>query len=200
MTTRYYSRIRAIQLLLPLLNAAPSPRVVSVLAGGLEAAINEKDLSLSGPGAFSVGASNNHTATMMTLALEHLARENPRVSFVHTFPGIVATPLLGKTSSGFLGVILRTVVMPLLRLFATNVAVAGANGLFYATSARYSVDEGLVPRAEGVEAAKKSAGGVFLVDAKGESADNEQVLGSLRKKGVNNLVWEHTMEVFAASR
>ncbi len=201
MTTRYYSRIRATQLLLPLLDAAPSPHVVSVLAGGLEAAINEKDLSLSGPKAFSLAASNNHTTTMMTLSLEHLAREYPRVSFVHTFPGIVATPLLGKTSNNFfLGFILRRIMMPLMGLFAMSTTEAGARGLFYATSARYSVDgRGLVPLSEGVEAAKRTEGRVFLVDAKGESAENEKVLGDLRKRGVDNQIWEHTMEVFAAN-
>jgi NAD(P)-dependent dehydrogenase (short-subunit alcohol dehydrogenase family) len=44
MTTRYYSRLRAAQGLLPLLNAAASPRVVSILAGGHEAKMNEEDL------------------------------------------------------------------------------------------------------------------------------------------------------------
>ncbi|CAK7235584.1 hypothetical protein SBRCBS47491_009342 [Sporothrix bragantina] len=87
MTTRYYSRIRITQLLLPLLNAAPQARVVSVLAGGREARINENDFALSEPRSFGVTAGNNHVTTMMTLSLEHLAFENPRVSFVHTFPG-----------------------------------------------------------------------------------------------------------------
>jgi hypothetical protein len=36
MTTRYYSRLRAVQLLLSLLNKAESPRITSVLAGGME--------------------------------------------------------------------------------------------------------------------------------------------------------------------
>ncbi len=89
--------------------------------------------------------------------------------------------------------------MPLQVLFAMSVTEAGARGLFYATSARYSVDGGLVPLSEGLEAAKKTGGGVFLVDAKGESADNEKVLENLRKRGVDNRIWEHTMEVFSAS-
>ncbi|CAK7203117.1 hypothetical protein SEUCBS139899_005846 [Sporothrix eucalyptigena] len=197
MTTRYYSRIRIAQLLLPLLNAAPHPRVVSVLAGGLEAPIDEKDLSLSKPNAFSVSASNNHTATMMTLSLEHLAQENPHISFVHTFPGLVSTPLLGKTSSGLLGVFLRWVVAPLMTLFTTTPAEAGERGLFYSTSARYGVDDGLLPLSDGLVVAKKTPGGIFLVDAKGESADNEKVLGDLRKRNVGDAVWTHTQEVFS---
>ena len=68
---------------------------MSVLAGGLEGPINENDLSLSDPKKFSVSAGNSHSATMLTLSFEHLARENPTVSFVHAFPGLVSTPLLG---------------------------------------------------------------------------------------------------------
>ena len=46
MTTRCYSRIRAVHGLLPLLNAAASPRVVSILAGGQEGRMNEEGLNL----------------------------------------------------------------------------------------------------------------------------------------------------------
>lgn len=51
MTTRYYSRIRTVQQLLPLLNsaAATSPRVISVLAPGYEEPLNEDDLDLAVP-------------------------------------------------------------------------------------------------------------------------------------------------------
>jgi NAD(P)-dependent dehydrogenase (short-subunit alcohol dehydrogenase family) len=46
MTTRYYSRLRVIQKLLPLLNNAQSPRIISVLAGGMEGPLKESDLDL----------------------------------------------------------------------------------------------------------------------------------------------------------
>ncbi|UNI15576.1 hypothetical protein JDV02_002100 [Purpureocillium takamizusanense] len=196
LTTRYYSRLRITQLLMPLLNASPSPHVLSVLAGGMEGPINEADLSLSDPKNFSVSAGNNHSATMSTLAFERLASENPSVSFVHTFPGLVSTPLLGRVSSGVLGTVIRWVVMPLMKLFVTTPAEAGARALFHGTSSRYSVDGGLVPLLYGLEKATTSKGGVFLVDPKGDSADSEKVLGDLRERGVDKLVWEHTMEVF----
>ncbi|KAL1889512.1 hypothetical protein Sste5346_008890 [Sporothrix stenoceras] len=198
MTTRYYSRIRITQLLLPLLNAAKHPRVVSVLAAGHEAQIDESDLSLTKPKSFNVSAGNIHTTTMMTLSLEHMARENPQISFVHTFPGIVSTPLLGKTSSGVLGMVLRWAVVPLMALFAMTPAEAGKRGLFTATSACYGVDEGLVSLAEGATVAKKSEGGIFLVNQKGEYADNDKVLRGLRERKVGDAVWEHTQDVFAA--
>jgi NAD(P)-dependent dehydrogenase (short-subunit alcohol dehydrogenase family) len=95
MTTRYYSRLRAVQLLLPLLNnstAVQSPRVISVLSGGLEGPINEQDLDLGDPQNYSYWNAAVHSATMRTLALERIARQNPRLSTVHWFPGPVATP------------------------------------------------------------------------------------------------------------
>jgi hypothetical protein len=102
MTTRYYSRLRAAQGLLPLLNAAASPRVVSILAGGHEANMNEEDLDLRKPGNYSIISAAVHSATMLTLAYEYLARENPRISFVHAFPRFVATPLFTRGSTGVL--------------------------------------------------------------------------------------------------
>lgn len=191
--------MRTAQLLLPLLNAAPKPRVVSVLCGGLEAPIDEKDLDLTGPKAFSTGAGNNHVTTMTTLTMEHLARENPHITFVHTHPGIVATTLLKKVSSGFTGFLLRYVATPLAKLFAMSVTESGQRHLFYATNARYGNDGGLVPLPKGLEVAAKSKEGVFLVDPKGEIVDSEKLLSDLRERGVGELVWDHAQKVYAAN-
>ena len=198
MTTRYYSRLRAAQGLVPLLNAAASPRVVSILGGGGEGKLNEQDLDLRKPGSYSVVSAAVHSATMLTLSYEHLARENPRISFVHAFPGWVATPLFSRGSSGVLGLLMRWVVQPLSNLFATSVDEAGARALFYLTSDRYSVGDGGVPLAEGMARSPKSQGGVFLSNDKSESVDNEKVLGDFRSRKVDEKVWSHTMEIFDA--
>ena len=198
MTTRYYSRLRAAQGLLPLLNAAASPRVVSILAGGHEAKMNEADLDLRKPGNYSIIGAAVHSATMLTLAYEHLARENPRISFVHAFPRFVATPLFTRGSTGVLRLLLWCIIQPLAFLFATPVDEAGARALFYLTSDRYSVVDGNVPLGEGIEKSPKSEGGVFLSNEKSESIDNENILVDFRARGVDELVWRHTMEVFIA--
>ncbi|KAJ7882594.1 hypothetical protein B0H14DRAFT_3082489 [Mycena olivaceomarginata] len=96
MSTRYYSPLRAVQQLLPLLNAAPSPRVISVLAGGHEAQMNEADLDLRDSANWSYWNAAVHAATMCTLSLERLACGNPGLSVVHWHPGAVATPGLAK--------------------------------------------------------------------------------------------------------
>lgn len=198
MTTRYYSRLRAAQGLVPLLNAAASPRVVGILAGGQEGKLKEEDLDLRKPGNYSIVGAAVHSATMLTLGYEHLAKENPRISFVHAFPGVVATPLLTRGSTGILGLLLRWIVQPLSSLFAASPEDAGARALFYSTSDRYSVSGGAVPLTEGIEKSPQSAGRVFLSNDKSESVDNEKVLADFRARGVDEQVWKHTMEIFDA--
>ena len=189
MTTRYYSRLRAVQQLLPLLNnaAAPSPRIVSVLAGGIEGPLNERDLDLRDPGNWSTWNASVHAATMSTLALERLARENPRLSIVHWFPGPVATPGLAKGQK-----------FGMSPSSPRSQGEAGERALFLATNDRYAVHGGLVPVPEGLEVVKRSGGGIFLVDPQGESTDNEHLLAELRKRGVDEAVWSFTQRVFAA--
>lgn len=189
MSTRYYSRLRAVQKLLPLLNSltAQSPRVISVLAGGMEGPLNETDLDLKDPSNWSPWNASVHTTTMGTLALERLARENPRVSIVHSFPGPVATPGLAKA---------RKFGMAPSNPMSQD--EAGARAVFLATSDRYSVQEGgLVPVVAGLEFANKSGGGVYLVDPLGESADNENFLAGLRRRGVGETIWDFTQKIFA---
>ncbi|KIA75334.1 short-chain dehydrogenase [Aspergillus ustus] len=192
MSTRYYSRLRLITQLLPLLNnpAAPSPRIVSVLAGGLEGPLNEADLDLRGPGAWSFWNASVHAGTMGTLALERVARQNPRLSITHWFPGPVATPGL-KRANAF-------------GMRPPNPASqdeAGQRGATIATNDRYAVSgaEGLVPRPQGLGPVKTSGGGIFLVDPNGESSSNEGLLAGFRERGVDETVWRFTEEIFAAA-
>ncbi|TAQ89947.1 hypothetical protein B7494_g1732 [Chlorociboria aeruginascens] len=183
MTTRYYSRIRAVQKLLPLLNnaAVPSPRIVSVLAGGKEGPLNEEDLDLRDSTNWSFWNAAVHATTMGTLMLERIARENPRLSIVHWFPGPVATPAMTKAQK--FG---RSFPNP------TSQEEAGARAVFLATSDRYAVEGGgLVPAPEGLGVIKKSGGGIFLVDPDGESTDNEELLSTLRTRGVDEKTEEY---------
>lgn len=90
LATNYYSRMRFAQQLLPLLRAA-SPevsRVVSVLAPGTESAsFNRNDMGLREN--FSLANAANHAVVMTDFCFEEFARENPSVSFIHSYPGLV---------------------------------------------------------------------------------------------------------------
>jgi hypothetical protein len=199
MTTRYYSRTRAIQLLLPLLNASPNPHVTNILAGGQESPLIQDDLDLVKPGNFSFIQASKHSATMLTLMLEKFATENPKISFVHAYPGFVATPTLTRGTSGILAVFMRWIVSPILTtLFAESESDAGAKALLYLTNAAYTVPETeslAAPAPNGLAKVKRSNGGVFLLNQNGEASDNEKVLGELRT-GATELVWKHTTGVF----
>ncbi|CAF3591031.1 unnamed protein product [Fusarium graminearum] len=197
-TTRYYSRVRSIQTLLPLLNRSANPHVVNILAGGMEGPLVEDDLDLAKPGNYGVASSANQVATMLTLLLERFAQENPKISFVHAFPGLTATPLLSRGSSGIIGFLLQWIVTPLGGLFFASPDDVASRALFYATNARYTVEEtesSAVPVPEGLDKAKRSAGGVFLINDKSEAADNEKVLAGIREK-MAGPVQDHLDNVF----
>ncbi|KAH8886307.1 NAD(P)-binding protein [Thozetella sp. PMI_491] len=198
MTTRCYSRLRAVQGLLPLLNEAATPRVVSILAGGQEGKMMEEDLDLRRPGNYSIVAAAVHSATMLTLAFEHLARENPGISFVHAFPGAVATPLLSRGSTGLVRLLMTGIVHPLVKAFATSADDAGARALFYLTSDLYSIKKSTVTLTDGIDKPPMSGGGIFLVNEKSESVDNEKVLADYRAREVDKQVWRHVTEIFNA--
>lgn len=199
MTTRYYSRARAIQLLLPLLNQSENAHVVTLLAAGQEAPLLEDDLDLRKPGNFSIVSSAQHVTTMLTLMLEKWATENPNISFVHQFPGLVATPLLTRGSSGITGFLLRWVVSPFINFFvAASPEDAGARSLFHATNARYTVSaraDRAVSIPEGLERAQQSPGGVFQLSEKSDYVDNEKILVDQRR--LTETVWEHTQQIYA---
>jgi hypothetical protein len=151
----------------------------------MEGPLVEDDLDLAKPGNYGVASSANQAATMLTLVLERFAQENPKISFVHAFPGLTATPLLSRGSSGIIGFLLQWIVTPLGGLFFASPEDVAARALFYATNARYTVEETesfADPVPQGLEKAKRSSGGVFLINEKSESADNEKVLAGIREK------------------
>ncbi|KAH7329585.1 hypothetical protein B0I35DRAFT_420496 [Stachybotrys elegans] len=200
MTTRFYSRALAIQKLLPLLNKSENPHVTNVGAGSQEGALDMDDLDVAKPGNYSIPRAAVHATTMLTLTLERFARENPNISFVHSFPGLTATRTLYRGSSGIIGFILQRIVAPLVNTFVSaSVEDVGARSLFYATNARYTVDATAAlstPIPEGLDKAATSKEGVFLVNEKSEGADSEKVLEPLRGENADKVA-RHLDETFA---
>ncbi|KAF7554945.1 hypothetical protein G7Z17_g2561 [Cylindrodendrum hubeiense] len=87
----YYSRMLFVQHLLPLLSEAEAPKVVSVLAGGMERSVDLDDMDLKKPGNFGIMKAQTQYGAMNTMALEKLASDNPNVTFIHSWPGWVNT-------------------------------------------------------------------------------------------------------------
>ncbi|KAL8859965.1 MAG: hypothetical protein Q9178_003514 [Gyalolechia marmorata] len=209
LSLRYYSRLRFVQNLLPLLTLAPNPHVVSVLAGGQEGKIYEDDLELKHNYGFLACA--NHGTTMTTLAFEHLAKENPRVAFVHVHPGYVETNIL---QSGFpwpITALYTYILKPLMSFLAVPLPECGDRQLFHATSDRYpplssSSPGSGVPIPSDLSIAEGSNGttgtGFYIVGQTSEvaSSGTGKLLSKYREQGLPEKVWRHTVEIFEKVR
>lgn len=201
MALGYYSRMRFIANLLPLLQRSPLSRVVVVLAGTKEGPVNPNDI----PGKKVLPwNARGHLCSMITLTLEQFAKQAPGVSFVHNYPGFVDTPL-AKSMKGATGAIMKSVFW-ITGLFTTKVYISldetGERHCFLATSPRFSSAGKENTPPAGAEAAVGSDGvqgsGVYIVDEECETggADVQKVLKRLRQSGTNGKIWEHLQSEF----
>ena len=91
MALHYYSRVAAAQALMPLLERSASPRVLSILSGGVHSPYagwsSDTELKTS----YSLANAANAAGFYNDVAWTVLAKEHPKVAFVHSAPGFVAT-------------------------------------------------------------------------------------------------------------
>ena len=194
----YYSRILFILHLLPLLNAAESPKVVSVLAGGLERAssVDLNDLDLKEPGNFGAMKAQTQYPTMKTATLEKLADDNPNVTFVHSWPGLVNTGNVrrGSEPNSVMAWFVWLVLEPLIGLFAMSDEVSGQRHLFQSTSAAFG-GRGVAWKGKpGINSRGEPGDGLFLVNYKCDCTPNAKVMPLLRERAQGK-IWKHTQEV-----
>ncbi|KAJ5691143.1 hypothetical protein N7488_011878 [Penicillium malachiteum] len=208
MALSYYSRMRFIANLLPLLQRSHLSRVVIVLAGTKEGPINPNDI----PGKRVLPwRARGHLCSMITLTLERFATLGPEVSFVHNYPGFVDTPLAGSMK-GATGALMRTVFW-FTGLFSTKTYVpldeTGQRHCFLAMSPIFSsktqyeaiLDKGnaLLSRSDTAIGSNGAVGsGVYVVDELCESGvgDSQKILNELRQNGTHEKIWEHLQKEF----
>ncbi|KAK9490970.1 hypothetical protein V1508DRAFT_233127 [Lipomyces doorenjongii] len=207
----YYVRLRIIYSLLPLLSASPSPRVVSIFAGGKERAIDINDLEMHN--GYSLAKAVDISATQTTLAFEELAKSYPVVAFCHVHPGFVTTGIIVRFTKTVKGMwklpamLARWTAIPVLHVFGRSTMAAGEWGVFVATSAKYPPAEKQdvgVALSKGVRVAKSTVestgkgNGVYRLDNYGESVNNEcdSILAGYRSDQLGKKVWEETMSVW----
>ncbi|KAG2420681.1 hypothetical protein HFD88_000295 [Aspergillus terreus] len=185
----YYSRLRFITRLLPLVKQAPClRRVVTVAGGGIEGPLDVTDFpALRVP----LELLRGHLSTLITLGVEAVAQSAPEVSFIHDYPGPVDTPLAQRMLAGR-----ETDKVDLM-----SAEESGERHMYLVTSARYPplqrVDsspppEGIVDVVRGTNGELGS--GVYSIGVDGESASGEtlEFLAGLREEGVVGQVWKHT--------
>lgn len=196
----YYSRVLAIQHLLPVLRQAEAPRVVSVLAGGMHrGVINYEDPDLRKPGSYGMFKGQMQLGTMNSLGLEKLADENPDVVFIHSSPGWVNTGNLNRTfdaKSGWLAWFIETVLGWIIRTAAMSDEKSGQRNLFVATTAAFG-GRGvpwkgkLAANTRDEPAAEK---GLFQAIWNGNSTPKASAMAKMRGTP-REKIWEHTQEV-----
>ncbi len=194
---RYYARMRFLLDLLPLLNAAPSARVVSVAGAGLEGELWPEDFALKEKDHYSVSKAAGAAASMTTLFLEQMRKENPKMVFVHLYPGTVASGTANRPEhfGWAMRLLLGWVFLPLIRLFGLSVEEAGERVLFAATSGMFrAVSGGGDGIAVGSDGNRGS--GVYLVMADSSTKEGSKVVKELREKGIAQKVVDHTMGEF----
>ncbi|TVY82123.1 Oxidoreductase andH [Lachnellula suecica] len=185
----YYSRIRFITNLLPLLQASTSlRRVVTVGGGSKEGPLDETDFpALRVP----LPELRGHLTTLITLGLEAVAEDAPGVSFVHDYPGTVETGLYRDVGG-----------LPASRIDVfVPIKECGERHLYLATSSSFRPlrNEGVaVPLTDGVEVALGINGeigsGLYSVgwDCESASTDVMKLLAELREGGMVDKVRRHT--------
>lgn len=212
MAVAYYARTRFVVNLLPQLRrAAALRRVVTVLAGGKEGPVSADDFPANHVGVLSF---RGHATSLLTLSLQAAARTAPEVSFVHVYPGFVATNM-SRELTGVAVAAARVLFRPVMALLQIPIVEVGERHAYLATSARFpprdrggadvAAADG-VPLGEGMGVAVGAdgapGGGVYSVDyeAEGTSAGTQEVLGRLAEDGTAEKAWKHTEEEFVRIR
>lgn len=215
MSLLYYSRMRFITQLLPLLLAAPVPaHVISIYAAGMESKLFPSDLSLREPGHYTFANCRSHAVYMKTLFMEAMAERHPgRLSLVHVFPSLVITEGFDKSWPKWASLLFRWLVAPVIRPFSVAPAESGARMLFLAGPKFPARQEtGTVKLAEasateeGGEIAMGTDGtrgsGAYAVNWDGETIPMKKTYNAykdFRGEGLAGKVWDHTMSAFDAS-
>ncbi len=197
---QYYSRMRFLVTLAPLLRQSPSPRVVSVLSAGNEGQIYEDDWLFKKR---SIAKGLGAPMSMTTLFLEEFARqpENGKMVLEHVYPGWV-----GDTGFKIYGlpwlvekVVFGWIIIPLGKRLAYTSEEAGERVLFAATSGRFrrlkegmSADGSMVQK--GVDG--RIGSGVYILGAASQTLAANKILKRLQSEGFSKKVYAHTMEEF----
>lgn len=201
MALSFYGRIRLANKLLPLLQKASQPRVLSILAGGQEKRLWLDDLQLKDN--YSLFNAMDELTSLTTLALARLAASYPSITFLHSHPGLVGTDIMSNAllteRPGVLGAFARfsvsNVIVPIFRSFvAITPRESGERFAFQLTSERYTSSD--KRKADGSSPICPELGivnGLYLLDQHGEVKVNKELLQKWMTDGSMDKVWDHTV-------
>jgi hypothetical protein len=202
MSLMYYSRMRMIVKLLPLLLRSSLPaKVVSVYAAGLEAKLFPEDLSLRDPKHYSYSQARSHMVYMHTLFMETLAEQNSgKISLIHIFPGLVLGPgFQNPELPAWFRTLCHWVLIPLFGRLLTVKSEDCGDRMLSLASSRYppppsdksKSQEGVAIGTDG-----KAGSGAYSLSSNGENNLNAKAYEKFNKDEMRKRVWEHTMKAF----
>lgn len=127
----------------------------------------------------------DHTTTMTSLAFEHLAENDKRITFLHVYPGFVQTDnfsrLTAPESSGVAWRLLLALICSLITtvqlIFGVSARACGERQAFHLTSDEYGP-------------------GAWRIGRLSDQVSAPGVLQQYRERGWPEKVWDHTVRVF----
>ncbi|KAL9622233.1 MAG: hypothetical protein Q9160_003416 [Pyrenula sp. 1 TL-2023] len=212
MSLMYYSRMRFINRLLPLLlNSVLPTRIVSIYAAGTEGKLLPNDLSLRDPAHYSYLQARSHITYMTTLFMETLAEQHcGKLSLSHVFPGLVITPAFQSPDiPTWFRLLWRVFGGLIARLYALAPAECGDRILFLSSPRFLAKQAGEAVGSDlqkdtatgaGAEIATGTDGipgsGAYSVNWNGETISVQKSYRKIDRKDISKLVWTHTTGAF----
>lgn len=197
-STTYYSRIRFISQLIPLLTAAPVPaHVISVYAGGFEDGTAPGELPIGCPpdAEYGVTGVRKYTTFMKTFLFEELAKKyEGRLSLTHIYPGLVDGPgFYSPDMPSWFRWIWR-IFKPIARNFMTSADDCGLVMAYLATSRFPAKGQTLGAKVEAEASTKDEVGGGSYGVRQRADAPKGVRYEKVRKEDTAKRIWDHTFE------
>ncbi|OJZ89461.1 hypothetical protein ASPFODRAFT_182494 [Aspergillus luchuensis CBS 106.47] len=202
MSLMYYSRMRAITKLLPLLLKSTLPAtVVSVFAAGYEQKLFPDDLSLRDLDNYNYSTARSHVIYMHVCFMETLAEQHRgKLSLIHIFPGLVLGPGFEKHDlPAWFRVLWRYIFVPFFAPFLTVPPSESGDRMLSLASSRY-------PPRGATSAQKKEettvgtdgelGSGAYSLGKYCDTNYNAKSYEKINKDELRQKVWNHTMSAF----
>jgi len=204
MSLLYYSRMRFVTQLLPLLLASSLPaHIVSVFGPQRDEKLFTNDISLRDSKNYGFMNMGSHVAYLTTFFMEDLAAKHPgKLSLIHYFPGLVVTEAFqDERLPKWFKYTWRFALAPFSWLFSVPQAECGERVLFLASSRFPPRSTAEVPKSKGGgEIAVSSdgivGGGAYRSNWNGEIIPTKKTYKKLREEGMSERCWTHTMQAF----
>ncbi|KAF9697543.1 hypothetical protein EKO04_004319 [Ascochyta lentis] len=205
MSLLYYSRMRFIQNLSPLLASTKPAHVISIFAGNMEDSVKPGETPIGTPpkAIYGINSVRKHTTFMKTFFFEELAEKHAgKISFIHIYPGLVDGPVFYSDVNPLWFRIAWRVLKPLVSWYVTSPEVCGQVMVFLATKrypAKGTMNQSCSASEEGALAyssQRELGGGSYMVGQRGDESKGVS-WAKVRKEDTGKKVWDHTMEVLA---